>query len=139
MIKFPEFLLEIPIPICPAFIEEFFTEDFCREQLYYTYGWNERTTEWELQSRQYQEIRSKLLSMLTNNGQPFIYVEDGNFENRGELLLRHRHDGVDLRPDYARDTLANIHKVWRRPVNLETKVEDADTMLHYDGTEHTEN
>ena len=34
--------------------------------------------------------------MLTNRGQPVIVVEDGNFENRSELLLRHIHEGTDL-------------------------------------------
>ena len=121
-----------------TFIEEFFTEDFCREQLYYTFGWNERSHNWELQSRQYQEIRQKLLSMLTNNGHPFIYVEDGNFENRGELLVKHRHDGVDLRADYARDTLANLYRIWRRPINLLTQVEDVPRILRFDGREHSD-
>jgi stage V sporulation protein R len=120
------------------FIDEFFTEDFCREQLFYTYGWNERTAQWEIQSRQYEKIKSQLLSMLTHAGQPFIEVEDGNFENRGELLLTHRHDGVDLRMDWARDTLANLYRVWRRPVNLMTKVEEKGKLLSFDGKSHSE-
>jgi stage V sporulation protein R len=120
------------------FIDEFFTEDFCREQLFYTYGWNERTERWEIQSRQYQKIKNQLLSMLTNGGNPFIEVEDGNFENRGELLLKHRHEGVDLRVDWARDTLANLYKVWRRPVNIATKVEDKPKLLSFDGKAHQE-
>lgn len=28
--------------------------------------------------------------------------------NRGELLLAHRHEGMDLRIGYARDTLENL-------------------------------
>ena len=45
--------------------------------------------------------------MLTNRGQPVIVVEDGNFENRSELLLRHIHEGIDLDAAQARDTLRN--------------------------------
>ncbi|MFH1132781.1 MAG: SpoVR family protein [Pseudomonadota bacterium] len=121
-----------------AFIDEFFTEDFCREQLFYTYGWNERTTNWELQSRKFQEIKNKLLGMLTNFGQPFVYVEDGNFENRGELLLRHQHEGADLRLDWARDTLENLCRVWRRPVNLLTVIDEENKILCFDGKKHSE-
>ena len=66
-----------------------------------------------------------------------IAVEDGNFENRGELLLVHRHDGVDLKLDYARDTLRNVQTLWRRPVNLVSKVEGRGTLFHHDGKEHT--
>lgn len=120
------------------FIDEFFTEDFCREQLFYTYGWNERNSQWEIQSRQYLQIKQKLLNMLTHGGQPFIEVEDGNYENRGELQLKHRYEGVDLRIDWARDTLANLYKVWRRPVNLLTQFEGKGKLLTFDGKNHSE-
>jgi stage V sporulation protein R len=76
--------------------------------------------------------------MLTNFGQPLIAVEDGNFENRGELLLVHKHDGVDLKLDYARETLKNVQSLWRRPVNLITRVDGRWTQFRYDGKEHTD-
>jgi stage V sporulation protein R len=120
------------------FIDEFFTEDFCREQLFFTYGWNERNSQWEIQSRQFKQIKNQLLTMLTNFGNPFIYVEDGNFQNRGELLLKHRHEGTDLRMDWARDTLVNLYKVWRRPTNLKTKVDGNGKLFTFDGKEHAE-
>jgi stage V sporulation protein R len=75
---------------------------------------------------------------LTNFGQPFIYVEDGNYNNRGELYLRHRHEGVDLKQDYARDTLRNIQRIWTRPVNLETVVEDKKVLISFDGNDFKE-
>ncbi len=76
--------------------------------------------------------------MLTNFGQPTIAVEDGNFENRGELLLAHKHDGVDLKLDYARETLRNVQTLWRRPVNLRTRVEGRWMHFRYDGKEHSD-
>ncbi|MCC6747381.1 MAG: SpoVR family protein [Deltaproteobacteria bacterium] len=121
-----------------TFIDEFFTEEFCREQLFYSYGWNERNTQWEIQSREYREIKQKLLGMLTNFGNPFVFVEDGNFENRGELLIRHRHEGTDLRIDWARDTLSNLYRIWRRPVCLLTQFEETGKLLRFDGKDHTE-
>jgi stage V sporulation protein R len=74
---------------------------------------------------------------LTNFGKPWIYVVDGNFRNRGELLLQHRHNGVELRLDQAADTLANIQYIWGRPVNLQTVVDGKPTMLAFDGSEHS--
>ena len=65
-------------------------------------------------------------------------VIDGNFENRGELLLTHRHDGVDLKADYAQETLKNLSSLWRRPVSLMTKTEGKGLMMRFDGKEHTE-
>ena len=120
------------------FIDEFFTEDFCREQLFYTFGWNKRNDRWEIQTREYQKIKQQLLSMLTHRGNPFIRVTDGNHGNRGELLLEHRHEGTDLRVDWARDTLVNLHKVWRRPVHIKTTLEDKAQLISFDGTDHTE-
>ena len=69
---------------------------------------NDRSGNYEIESREFKKIKEKLLFQLTNFGQPFIYVEDANYENRGELLLRHRHEGIDLQIDHARETLAAL-------------------------------
>ena len=82
-------------------------------------------------------VKEKLLGQLTNFGNPVICVEDANFENRGELLLRHDHQGIDLRLDYARDVMGAMVRVWKRPVNVLTKSEDKPIMLRFDGKEHT--
>ena len=59
----------------------------------------------------------------------------GLFENRGEMILRHTHEGVDLKHDYAHATLRSLHKVWRRPVGIETVVEGVPTRIIFDGSE----
>jgi stage V sporulation protein R len=64
-------------------------------------------------------------------------VEDANFENRGELLLTHDHQGMDLRSDYAREVLKSLVRVWKRPVNLTTIAESKPVTLRYDGREQT--
>ena len=88
-----------------TFIDEFLTPEFAIEHKLFTFGWSSRNDRFEIESREFKEVKEKLLFQLTNFGNPFIYVEDANYENRGELLLRHEHRGVDLRPDYARETL----------------------------------
>ena len=93
---------------------------------------------YEIADRNWRSVKQKLLSALTNFGQPFIYVTDGNFENRSELLLEHRHEGVDLRIDYAKDTLKNLFAVWSRPVHLKTLVEGKGKLFSYDGEKHIE-
>jgi stage V sporulation protein R len=115
-----------------TFIDEFFTLEFCLEQKFYSFAYNERTGNWEILSRDFQKVKNQLLRSLTNRGQPFIRVEDGNFENRGELLLRHSHEGMDLDLGYARDTLRNLYKVWTRPVNLLTRVDGKGKMMRFD-------
>jgi stage V sporulation protein R len=87
--------------------------------------WDRRTG---LGARRLFEVR-KLYNDITFSGQPVIVVEDGNFENRSELLLRHIHEGIDLDGGQARDTLRNTAKLWTRPVSLLTKVEGKGKLL----------
>jgi stage V sporulation protein R len=121
-----------------TFLDEFFTLEFCQEQKFFQFGYNERSGNWEIESREFKKVKEKLLFRMTNHGQPFIFVQDGNFENRGELLLWHRHEGVDLKLDHGRDTLANTARVWKRPVNLLTKIDGKGKLLRYDGRDHSE-
>jgi spore cortex formation protein SpoVR/YcgB (stage V sporulation) len=71
--------------------------------------------QYEISSRSFEEIKNRLRMQLTNMGEPYITVDDGNFENRGELLLRHKHQGFDLDDRYTRETLRNVHRIWNRP------------------------
>ncbi|MCA9681620.1 MAG: SpoVR family protein [Myxococcales bacterium] len=117
-----------------TFIDEFFTMEFCRRNRFFTFGENRRSGRLEIESREFKKIKDQLLQQLTNFGQPFIYVVDANYLNRGELLLAHRHEGVDLRIAYARDTLKNLERIWRRPVAILTIIEDKPKRIRYDGT-----
>jgi stage V sporulation protein R len=121
-----------------TFIDEFLTPEFALEQKLFTFRYNRDTDLYEIASREFQQIKEKLLFRLTNFGQPFIYVEDGNYNNRGEMYLKHRHEGVDLKLDYARDTMRNLHKIWTRPIHLETVIDEKRRLLSFDGRDFTE-
>lgn len=120
-----------------GFIDTFLTPEFARRHKFFTYKYNPRTKEYVVDSRDFEAIKRKLLFSLTNFGQPIVVVQDANYGNRGELLLRHEHEGVDLKLDWALDTLENIHAVWTRPVHLETVVEDKRKLFSFDGNEHS--
>jgi stage V sporulation protein R len=120
------------------FIDEFLTPEFCLQQKLFSFKYNRDTDFYEIASREYKEIKQKLLFRLTNFGQPYIVVEDGNYNNRGELYLRHRHEGVDLKIDYARDTLRNLQRIWNRPVHIETILDDKKRLISFDGRDYTE-
>ena len=124
-----------------TFIDAFFTEEFCHEHKFFTYHFNPERGVYEIADRNWKSVKQKLLFGLTNFGQPFIYVTDGNFENRGELLLEHRHEGIDLRIDYAKDTLRNLFQIWSRPVHLRTAVEGKgqDVLIRWRKTHREEN
>ncbi len=121
-----------------TFIDEFLTEEFVAEQKLYTFGYNRKSGRWEIDSKQFKEVKNKLLDQLTNFGSPFIYVKDGNYKNRAELLLHHKHMGTELDMNYARGVLKALHRVWKRPVNIETLYDDKGALLSFDGSDYTE-
>jgi stage V sporulation protein R len=121
-----------------TFIDEFLTPEFALEQKLFVFNYNEKGHRWEILTREFAKVKQRLLQQLTNFGQPIIEVVDANLENRGELLLMHKHEGVDLQGDYSRDTLANLQQLWRRPVALFTRVEGRGVLQRFDGKEYTE-
>jgi len=121
-----------------TFIDTFLTEEFCVENKMFVYGFNRRTGQYEINTRMFPEVKKKLLFQLTNWGQPIIQVIDGNFENRGELLLDHLHEGIDLQPNYTVETMKNLQVLWGRPVALRTIMDGQGKIYRFDGTEFKE-
>ena len=119
-----------------TFLDEYLDEDFCHQTKMFLYDYDTRNNRYVISSRDFRPIKQQLLKQLTNFGQPIIEVVDGNFKNRGELLLKHRHDGTDLKNETASETLRNLQRIWRRPVHLETVVENTTRRFTFDGTKH---
>lgn len=121
-----------------TFIDEFLTEEFCVKNKMFVYKFNKATNEYELDTRDFPLVKKQLLFQLTNFGQPIIHVENGNFQNRGELLLTHLFEGVEMQPDYLKATLVNLFKIWRRPVHLVTASDSKPTLFTFDGEKISE-
>ncbi len=119
-----------------TFIDTFLTPEFCARHRMFSFAYNDATNYYEIASREFPKIKQQLLNGLTNHGRPFIYVVDGNYRNRGELYLMHQYKGIELKLDYARDTLVNLQKLWGRPVHVETVIDDETTVLSFDGNSH---
>jgi stage V sporulation protein R len=121
-----------------GFIDTFLTPEFARRHKLFAYKYKPETREYVIDSRKFGQVKRQLLFSLTNFGQPIVVVQDANYGNRGELLLHHDHEGVDLKLDWALDTLENIFELWTRPVHVETVVEGQPRRFSFDGEEHTE-
>ncbi len=117
------------------FIDEFLTEEFCVENKMFVYKFNKRTGQFEIDTRDFPAIKQKLLFQLTNFGQPIISVFDANFNNRGELLLAHNFEGVEMQPDYMMETMKNVFAMWTRPVHVATVLDGEQRIVSYDGQE----
>ncbi|HYC77266.1 MAG TPA: SpoVR family protein [Planctomycetota bacterium] len=118
-----------------TFIDEFLTEEVCHEQKLFVYRWNPQTQRKEIATRDFAGVKAQLLRQLANGGAPVIEAVDADHDGRGELLLVHRFDGVELRRDYAQATLRNIQKMWRRPCVLLTRGEERSLVYRTDGNE----
>ena len=116
-----------------TFIDEFLTEEFCVQNKMFVYKFNKRTNQFEVDTRDFKAIKAQLLFHMTNFGQPIIKVEDANFENRGELLLTHLWEGIDMQPDYLNETIKNVYAMWNRPVNLATYMDNEPQLFRFDG------
>ena len=110
------------------FIDEFLTEEVVERHNMYQYRREPQTGEMKIVSRDFGRIKKTLLYRLTNMGQPFVYVVDGNYRNRGELYLAHQYNGLEIDLSKAREVLRNLRIIWGRPVHMQCRIED-DTFL----------
>ncbi|MFA6044199.1 MAG: SpoVR family protein [Phycisphaerales bacterium] len=107
-----------------SFIDEFLTEDFVERLNMYQHGRDPQTGEVKIVSRDYKRVKQTLLHHITNAGQPFIYVVDANYKNRGELMLAHKFSGVEVEFAKASEVLAALRLIWGRPVHIMMTVND---------------
>ncbi|TWT44554.1 SpoVR family protein [Phycisphaerae bacterium RAS1] len=116
-----------------TFIDEFLTEEFCdRHKLFY-YRQDPSTGRMVAVDHDFEKIKQQLLFMLTNHGQPYIYVVDANYMNRGDLYLAHKHLGVDLDIKYSHECLKSLQRLWKRPVHLQARIDDDMMLFSADG------
>ena len=94
---------------------------------------------WTITEKRWERVRDQLVANMTNFGFPYIEVVDGDYRRNRELYLRHRYEGTELDMRYAEKTLEHCYTLWGRPVHLETVVDDEVYVMHYDGSEHTDN
>jgi stage V sporulation protein R len=106
------------------FIEEFLTEEFVEKHKMYQHKRDPHTGEMRIVSRDYERVKLTLLHHLTNRGEPFIYVVDANYLNRGELYLAHQWTGLEVEIARAMPVLENLQLIWGRPVHLQARLND---------------
>ncbi|MCI2429405.1 SpoVR family protein [Candidatus Acetothermia bacterium] len=115
-----------------TFLAEFFTEELYEKLRLFTYEYIPETGAYHITSRDFADVKRKLLFQHTNLGRPMIKVATGNYGNKGELLLLHMYNGVGLNLEEAKEVLKNTYFMWGRPVNLKTimrrKIKDPDPM-----------
>jgi len=120
-----------------TFIDTYLTPEFCKEYKLFSFAHQDATKNYVVESREFEQVKKRLLFSLTNFGKPYIEVVNGNHRNRGELLLRHRYNGVELKLADAQATMVNLRYIWGRPVHIETVVDEKPVLVSFDGSDHT--
>jgi stage V sporulation protein R len=107
-----------------TFLDEFLTQEFVEEHNYFAYEYMETTQDFRVTSTEVEDVKKKLMLQFSNFGKPTVVVEDGNYNNRNELLLSHQYNGVMLDIKQARQVLERVFNLWGHPVNLKTIVKE---------------
>ncbi|MFB6072363.1 MAG: SpoVR family protein [Halobacterium sp.] len=105
-----------------TFVDEFLTQEFVDANDYFAYEYSHTRGDFRATSTDAEDVKKKLLLRFTNLGKPTVAVYDANHENRGELLLGHEYNGVQLDLEAAEATLERVFELWGRPVVLHTVV-----------------
>ncbi len=84
---------------------------------------------WQVTENEWEKVRDNLVQQLINGGHPRIVVLEGDYEGKGGLYLKHRHEGIDLDIVYLEKTLALVQFLWGKAVVLET-VADTKKVIY---------
>ena len=120
-----------------TFIDTFLTPEFCREHKLFSFGYNADSE--ALRDRE-PRVPEDQAAAAVQPDQP--RPADHRRARRQLPQPRRAVPGApattasSCKLDYARDTLANLHRLWRRPVHIETVLDGATAILSFDGSEH---
>ena len=109
-----------------SFLRNYLTEDLVEELDLYVY--RRENDRWVISEKDWEIVRDSILVSMTNFGQPYIVVQDGDYRGNRELYLKHSFEGQELDADYAEKTLRFVRRLWGRPVHLET-VRDGESAV----------
>jgi len=114
-----------------SFLRNYLTKELVEELDLYLY--KKEKDEWKVVEKDWEKVRDEIVAGMTNCGYPHIVVEDGDFNKRGELYLRHCYEGINLDVYYLEKTLPSVHQLWGRTVHLETVLDERKILFTFNG------
>jgi stage V sporulation protein R len=118
-----------------SFLRNYLTKDLIEELDLYLY--EKHDGQWVIVEKDWQKVRDGLVASMTNFGDPYIVVEDGDYKQNGELYLKHQFEGTPLDVSYAEKVLQYVHRLWGRGVHLETVTDNKKVLYSFDGRSNT--
>ena len=120
-----------------SFVDEVMDEEFVARSSLFVSQRGRRGGGQRIGSRDHAEVKRELLRSLAWGGQPRIRLEEVAAGGSRALVLRHLHDGRDLKLDEAASVLRTLEGLWRAPVQLLTEEDGEPRRLTADGGEVT--
>jgi stage V sporulation protein R len=114
-----------------SFLRNYLTRELVEDMDLYLY--KKVGYDWKIVDKGWEKVRDAIVNSLTNCGYPYIVVQDGDFNKRGELYLKHNYEGSELDVFYLEKTLPHIHTLWGRPAHLETVLDNKPVLFSYNG------
>ncbi|MGZ3615940.1 MAG: SpoVR family protein [Ktedonobacteraceae bacterium] len=118
-----------------SFLRNYLTEELVKELDLYLY--RKEGDEWVIVEKDWEKVRDGIVASLTNFGNPYLVIDNGDYRGNSELYIKHLFEGQELDLVYAEKTLQHVNQLWGRPVHLETVYEDKRILLSYDGERNT--
>lgn len=114
-----------------SFIRNYLTKDLVmREDLYL---FQKQGKDYKIVDKQWEKVRDQLVGMRVNGGFPYITVNDGDYQRKGEIYLKHWYEDIELDLKYLEKVMPYIYQLWGRPVHLESVMEKKEILFSYDG------
>ncbi len=114
-----------------SFLRNYLTKELMEELDLYLY--KKTGYEWKVTDKDWETVRDGIVASMTNCGFPYLVVDDGDFNKRGELYIRHQFEGLELDVFYAEKTLPQVYTLWGRPVHIETVLDNKKVLFTYNG------
>jgi len=118
-----------------SFIRNYLTKELMEEMDLYLF--KKVGYDWKVTDKEWEVVRDNIVTGMANCAYPYLVVEEGDFNKRGELYLKHQYEGVELDVFYLERTLPHVYKLWGRPVHLETMLDNKKVLFSYNGDKGT--
>jgi stage V sporulation protein R len=116
------------------FVMDFLTVELVDEMNLYVFVTKESQASIDLVRTKHtaDEVRKLIINSFAMSQIPEINITNINYNNSGQLYLKHNHAGMDLQLLFCTKTLEHIFDLWGQPVWLETIVNKQPVLLHID-------
>ncbi|KPV45724.1 stage V sporulation protein R [Alicyclobacillus ferrooxydans] len=114
-----------------SFLRNYLTKDLVHDLDLYLY--QKVGNEWRIVEKDWEKVRDTLCAARVNGGMPVLYIEDGDYNNNGELYVKHAYEGLELDLKHMEKTLPYLQQLWGRTAHMQTVIEGRDVLFTCDG------